>query len=72
MTKNRYFLVFYLAIKRKTWATDEINGVATFEQPTFPSADRLQNMLTKHCGTLNTVPTNIIELSKEDYESWIS
>lgn len=38
MTKNRYFLVFYLAIKRKTWATDEINGVITVEQPTFPSA----------------------------------
>lgn len=68
MTKNRYFLVFYLAVTQKTGYTDEINGVITVEQPTFPSANDLKDTLQ----TDRVVPTNIIELSKEDYESWIS
>lgn len=68
--KCRYFIVFYLGLIRNGETTGHINFI-TWDNRYINSKDTIDFLKKKHSFT-HVVITNIIELSKQDYEDWCS
>lgn len=65
----RYFIIFYNWTASFKWG----NGNMTISVPGFPSEKELLRILYERYQDIQSVQivtTNIIELSKKDYESW--